>query len=245
MPNNFTNKLNRYCTPDGHCVFAPPPKKQNQWYTASSTPDNHMDVHLYGIVGGNLITAQKLLDEINKKQNLKTITVYISTLGGTFSDGLPIYNTLRQHKAHVTTINMGYAVSMGSHIMLAGDTIKTAQNALQMIHSPLTAIWTHTNAENLRKEADVLDKHEQVLITRYADKTGLSASKIKQLMQAETWYTADEALKINLVDEIIDAVNLDDIEDKMKSNGWRGATSLPPPKQSIFNHLLSGLSLRN
>jgi len=212
-------------------------KQSKNWYSIkASDAKKHADIYLYGYVGSWRVNIQSFLDEILQYKDYKTLDVYISSFGGTFSDGLPIFNTLRQHKAHVTTINMGYAVSMGSHLMLAGDSIKMAQNALQMIHSPLTVIWDYANARDLRKEAGVLDKHESTLIPRYKQRLNLNDKQVKKLLADETWYTADEALAAGLIDEIIDAVDLNEIEDNMVEDSWQATVSQfhkPPPQNFI------------
>ncbi len=220
-----------------------PTNKTNNFYNIqANTKTKHADIYLYGFVGGWRVNIQRFLDEINEYKNYKTLDVYVSTFGGTFFDGLPIYNTLKQHKAYVTTINNGYAVSMGSHIMLAGDRIKMAQNALFMIHSPLTLIWEYSNAARLRKEAKVLDMHEKALLPRYIERLSLSENKVKTLLRNETWYDAESALAAGLIDEIVDKVDLDSIEDKMEGDGdgvenqWAAVVNTfhtPPPERFI------------
>lgn len=183
----------------------------------------HVDLYLFGIIGdwwdGN--TANSVLDQLRNAQNVETITVKLSTIGGYFEDGLPIYNMLKQHPAKVTVEVLGYALSMGSVIMLAGDTIRIAQNALVMIHNAQGVAWG--SPADLRKSADMLAKHEQAIIPRYMERMGKTAENVQSLLDEETWFTADEALAIGLVDEIIDPVDLTRIDKNQPENAWHFA----------------------
>lgn len=82
---------------------------------------------------------------------------------------------------------------------MAGDTIRMAGNGLMMIHNP----WVNASgdAEELRKTADVLDKTRDALISGYA-RSGKSRAEIITMLDAETWFTADEALAAGFVDEV-------------------------------------------
>jgi hypothetical protein len=113
-----------------------------------------------------------------------------------------------------------------------------AQNAVMMIHSPLTLVWDYSNAVDLRKEADVLDIHEMALMPRYVQCMSLPEDEIKTLLKNETWYTAKTALAAGLIDEIIDAVDLDDVEDQMENteSKWENVVNTfhtPPPNDFV------------
>lgn len=200
----------------------------------ASSNGEHADLYLYGVIGdwwdGN--TIEDILNRLESKPNLKTITVYLSSIGGGFFDGLPIYNTLQQHNAHVTVKIMGYAVSMASVIMLAANHIEIAQNGLIMIHRAQG--WQSGDADEMRKHADVLEKHEQAIIPRYAERMSLDKEAVLELLKAETWYTADEAQEAGLVDAITDAVDLDQQNKNTKTNNqWQTIVNSykhPPPE---------------
>ena len=218
----------------------PKENTQNRWFSieATNAKSTHADIRLYGIVGSWRVNIQRFREELSQYKSLKTIKLFVSTLGGTFLDGLPIYNELKMHKAHVTTVNMGYAVSMGSHIMLAGDKIQMAQNAMFMIHSPNVFMWDQCNARDLRKQADVLDKHEKAMLPRYQERMGPTVN-ITELLHAETWYTAEEALAAGLIDEIIDAIDLDEAEEDLTEDHWREVVSQirNKPPESFLSRL--------
>jgi ATP-dependent Clp protease, protease subunit len=129
-----------------------------------------------------------------------TINLRVNSPGGSVFDGLSIYNALRQHSARVVVHIDGLAASIASIIALAGDEVRMAKNAFFMIHEP----WSISmgNADDLRKEADLLDKVQDTLAQTYVDKSGKSKKEITEYMAAETWFTADEAVAAGLVDSI-------------------------------------------
>jgi ClpP class serine protease len=119
-------------------------------------------------------------------------------------DGIAIHTALAQSKAHVTTFNTGIAASAASYIMMAGDTIKTARNAMWMLHDASGMCWG--NATTMRQEADLLDKLSMNIADMYAMQAGgTQAEWFARLENTETWYTGAEALAAGLADEMTDA----------------------------------------
>lgn len=117
-------------------------------------------------------------------------------------DGAAIYNAFRQHKSKIVTHIDGLAASYASVIAMAGDEVRISKNAFLMIHNP----WSIAigDADDMRATADLLDKMQGTIAEMYADKTGKEIDEIKEIMTAETWYTAQEALEAGFVDKIED-----------------------------------------
>ena len=175
--------------------------KKNNWF-AMARNGADADVFVYDEIGLWGITAKDFADELKSQGDVSTINLHVNSPGGSVGDGMAIYNLLIQHSAEVITYIDGLALSMGSIVALAGDEINMPSNALFMIHEP----WSVTagNSEELRKEADILDKFGEALTNVYIQKTGMEASDIKQLMQDETWMTAEEAQAWGFIDNITD-----------------------------------------
>lgn len=166
----------------------------------------HLDLFLIGYVGDWGNSLEDFLYRIRQMQNLKTIDVYINSLGGCFEDGLPIYNILKMHPAYVTTKVIGYACSMASVIMLAGDKVQASQNSIIMIHRAQGATWG--DADDMTKMAEILVVHENSVIPRYMERMKKTAAEILALLRAETWYNSQPALAAGLIDEIIEEVDI-------------------------------------
>ena len=158
------------------------------------------EIKLYDVIGGWGITAQEFTDAI--PADATDITVRINSPGGAVGEGLAIYNYLKDHKARVTTIVDGYAASMASVIMLAGDIVKVHEGSIVMVHNP----WMTTagNAEELRKSADDLEVHGDAIKAIYARETELSGDKIDALMAGETYLIGSDALELGFADALVE-----------------------------------------
>ena len=178
-----------------------PAKSEKPWYNIiTNAAARHAEIYLYGVIGGYYANVQQFLADLQNAGAVDKITVYLNTVGGSFYDGLPIYNTLKQHKAHVTVKVMGYALSMGSVIMLAGDKVQAAENSLIMIHRAQGCVCG--DADDMTHSSQILLKHEQAVLPEYMRRMGKSEQEIMGLLKAETWYNAHEALAAGLVDEV-------------------------------------------
>jgi len=166
----------------------------------------HLDLFLIGCVGDWGNDIESFLYRIRQMPNLLTIDVYINSLGGSFFDGLPIFNLLQMHTAYVTTKVIGYACSMASVIMLAGDEVQAAQNAIIMIHRAQGVCFG--DADDMDKMSEILSVHEQAVIPEYAARLGVSSDEVLTLLQEETWYDSQKALDDGLIDTIIDSMDV-------------------------------------
>jgi len=115
---------------------------------------------------------------------------------------MAIYNAIKRHPATVTTEVDGIAASMASIIALAGDTVNMSELALFMVHEPFSMVMG--NADDMRAEADLLDKVADQGVAIYAGASNLNEADIRAAMSAETWYTSDEALAAGFVSKISD-----------------------------------------
>ncbi|MEY8441805.1 head maturation protease, ClpP-related [Lactobacillaceae bacterium 24-114] len=143
--------------------------------------------------------ALKALGEVTK------INLHINSPGGSVFEGIAIYNMLKQNSAQINVYIDGLAASIASVIAMSGDTIFMPSNSMMMIHNP----WTMAigNASELRKQADDLDQIAKSSIQTYLAKSGdkLDEKALKQLLDAETWLTAQEALDYGLADEVMES----------------------------------------
>lgn len=155
---------------------------------------------------GDEVTPKQFKEDLDKLGDIDTLNIYINSPGGDVFAGQAIYSILSRHKAQKVVYIDGLAASIASIIAMAGDKIIMPKNAMMMIHNPWTIAMG--NAQDFRKLADDLDKIRESLIAAYQNKSNLDKEKIIELMNAETWFTADEALKHSLIDEIEEAKKL-------------------------------------
>ena len=174
------------------------------WYQFSAVSNDTAEVLLYEQIGASMwgdgTSAKQFVEELRALRGIKLLTVRLNSPGGSVFDGFTIYNALARFPARVETVIDGMALSIASVIALAGKTVRMAKNALYMIHDPQgMAMGT---ADDMRSMAGTLDKVKQNIVNTYQDKTLKPAPEIESLMQAETWFTAAEALAAGFIDEV-------------------------------------------
>jgi hypothetical protein len=110
---------------------------------------------------------------------------------------------------------------------MSGAPVYIADNALLMIHNP----WTITggDADQLRKEADLLDKLKNTLVNAYTRKTGMEEEEIADMMDKETWLDAVEAVALGFADAIEEGVAA-------------AATATPEQLRARFDKFAQGMS---
>jgi ATP-dependent Clp protease, protease subunit len=155
------------------------------------------DVLIYGDIGtapGQIASSDVALQLAGKKD----VTVRINSSGGDVFEAIAIFNLLKEKAVNVQID--AACLSAASLVAMAGNTIRMASNAMMMIHNA----WTVTagNKDDMRQAVKVLGKVDQILIDTYAGRTGLSKWRVKNLLDAESWFTADEAVALELADII-------------------------------------------
>lgn len=128
------------------------------------------------------------------------LLVRINSYGGEVSEGLAIYNLLKDFKHDVTTICDGFACSAASIIFMAGSKRIMPKSALLLIHNAWNTASGDANA--LRKLADDLEKITNPSVEIYKSVSNLSQEEIKSMMDVETWITAEEALAYGFATEV-------------------------------------------
>lgn len=141
---------------------------------------------------------------LSKLEPNEAAVLEITSYGGSVPAGLAICNLLKKASAegHKTTAHViGIAASMASAIACACDELKIDSNALMMVHNP----WTITmgNANDMRKEADTLDKYRDALLAVYRTKFNTSDEVIKKMLDDETWIVGEQVEAFYLNAEVI------------------------------------------
>ena len=154
-------------------------------------------------VTASLITAQLLFLEAEDPD--KDIQFYINSPGGSVTDGLMIYDTMKLIKPDVQTICMGMAASMGSVLLAAGTKGKRCilPNAEVMIHQPLGG--AQGQATEILIAADHIKDTRVRLNQILADNCGKDLETLMKDTDRDHWMTAQEALDYGIVDKILDS----------------------------------------
>lgn len=172
------------------------------WYAINKKDDSEAEISIYDAIGAWGVTAQQFVKDL-KAIKAARIILRLNTPGGEVFDGTAIYNALREHPARVTVHVDGVAASAGSFIACAGDEVRMADNAYIMIHNASGGVYGE--AGDMRRYADVLEKINGNIAAIYQRKAGKDADHWRGLMDAETWFTAEEAKAEGLVDVVYEA----------------------------------------
>ena len=181
--------------------------KEPKKYYQLTQNDETADLYIFGDIckwawteygeasGVTIVNQLKALD-------VGRINVHINSYGGDVSEGLAIYNVLREHKAEIVTICDGFACSAASVVFMAGSRRVMSPASLLMIHNAWTIAMG--NAADLRKTADDIETITQASVEAYKRGATISEEEIKALMDAETWILPEKAVEYGFATEIDD-----------------------------------------
>ena len=158
-------------------------KGHEKFYEFKKSNEEMTDLYIYGDITSykwdeSDVGAYDFLKELNDVDT-DNLTVHINSYGGSVSEGLAIHNMIKEFKGNVRVMHKG---------------------SLLMIHHAWT--WASGNAKDLRKQADDLDKITEPSIVIYENNSNLSRDEIIELMDNETWITAEEALEMGFATSI-------------------------------------------
>lgn len=155
------------------------------------------EILLYSLIEGGL-TAGKLIKSLQASQS-DTITLRINSDGGEIFDAIAIYNYLKDKDVHV--VIDGICASAASIVAMSGKHITMKQGSMMMIHNPLTIAIGES--EDLRAQADILDKITESIVSIYMSRTGRTHDEIVSMMDAESWMDGVQAVGYGFADEYI------------------------------------------
>lgn len=165
------------------------------WFTVRRQGDSaHVSIH--GEICGYTHPAEALLAELD---GATKADVFIDSPGGSTPDALKIYERLLVVE---TRVLIRSARSAAALIAQAGRTRKIFQDGHMMIHSPID--FVSGPATTLRRRADALDSVNHRLKNILCKHTGQRRGVVNGWLTGDDhWFTADEAVRAGLADEII------------------------------------------
>lgn len=177
-------------------------KGARSWYEIKNKADGSStetptQVMLYDEIGGWGVYAQDFVRDIAGISG--PLDLHISSEGGEVFEGLAIYAALKQ-RGGVTAYVDSLAASIASVIAMGADKVVMAKNATLMVHD--ASGLAIGNAKDMRELADLLDKTSDNIASIYAEKTGGDIAAWRAVMQATTWYSAQEAVDAGLADQV-------------------------------------------
>lgn len=160
------------------------------------------DVHLYvydvidSYWGANAADLVKSLAGAGDK----TIHLHINSPGGDVFEARAMAAAIVAHQGKVISHIDGMTASAATYLALAANEVRMTDGGLFMVHNS----WTMAMGDRteLRQTADLVEKIDGTIAADYVNKTGASDEQVKAWMDAETWFTAQEAFDAGFVDVI-------------------------------------------
>lgn len=180
------------------------------WFDIRAAGPLRAEIFIYGDIVSDAwfdeeVTAKTFIDAVSSNKG-KDLDIRINSSGGNVFQGLAIYNTIRAHPKRTRVYIDGVAASIAGVIAMAGDEVYMAENAFLMLHNPWgVAIG---DADDLRKQADIQDKIRDGMIKSYQSRVAMTDAEITAVMDAETWYTAEEAVSLGFADSEFPAMEM-------------------------------------
>ena len=129
------------------------------------------------------------------------LEVYINSGGGSIDAGSEIYTLLRSYQGGIKIYITGVAHSAASVIAMAGYS-EMSPTALMMVHC-VSVAGVSGNHNELQKRVEMLEAADQALCTAYMEKAGMTQAQALELMEKETWLTAEQAKNRGMVDKVM------------------------------------------
>ena len=198
---------------------------------------------------GEGFTARKLHTALKAIGNENDVIVSINSPGGSFFEGMAIYNLLVQHEGNVTVRIPGIAASSASLIAMAGDDIQIAESGFMMIH----AVWgiVMGNQHDLRDLSETFEKFDNAIADVYHARSGFDRDEIAKMLTKDTFMSGNEAVEKGFADSVMPAKTVKKnekdkdkkakalarrtIENSLAANGYKRSQ-----REEIFKQALDG-----
>lgn len=194
---------------------------KRDFYTMATTDGENAEITMYGEIveqqpidwwsgepiDGQYIVESEFLKDLKAVEGAKTITIRMNSLGGDAGVSILIHNRLRELAAKGTSLVCivdGIAMSGGSLIMCACDSVHVNPSSIVMIHKCWSFLFGGYNADEMRQMADSNDAWDKAQVAIYARKSKLSETIILHMMSDTTYMTGKEAVEKGFADKLLD-----------------------------------------
>lgn len=202
-------------------IFRKPVNIDRGVYSMSMEDGRNAEITMYGDIvkkrpvdewtgkpiPGDYIIESEFLEDLDKLNRPQTLTIRMNSLGGDTAVSILIHNRLRDLASKGTALTCivdGVAMSGGSVIMSACDTVKVNLSSLIMVHKCWSFLFGGYNADELREMAAAHDAWDKAIVNAYRRKCGLSEEEITRMMAETTYMTGQEAIDKGFADSLME-----------------------------------------
>jgi ATP-dependent Clp protease protease subunit len=160
------------------------------------------DVFLKGVISADWGVGASDLREAFAQSEGRDVALRINSPGGDVFEGREMQAVIVGYKGKVTAIVEGIAASAATIVSMAANQTHMLRGSRYMIHNASTiAIGTR---HDFKAVYDLLTGVDGELAAEYAKYSGQTEAQAAAWMDAETWFTADQALESGFVQQVLD-----------------------------------------
>lgn len=150
---------------------------------------------------------QKELEFVKQNEEVKKVVFRINSNGGSVVAGLAMYDAISALSSVVETEAFIYGIcgSAATYPALACDKVKMTPNSTFFIH--LCEGGLYGTIEQIQADLAFFEQLQNQVIAIYCAKTGRTAEEIYSEIEQPKYYTAQQALDLGWVDEIMGATD--------------------------------------
>ncbi|WP_348922070.1 head maturation protease, ClpP-related [Enterococcus rotai] len=163
------------------------------------------------------------------------IVIKLNSPGGDVFEGIEIYNYLKDHPSNVTVEVTGLAASAATFIVAGADEVIMNVGTSLMIHEASTFAWG--NKQDVQKTLNALETIDDSILSIYSEKTGQTIDQLKEWMNEEKWFTADEAVEFGFANSVKREESREEPQDIAALIQSAVASAVASLQQPVTNHV--------
>lgn len=158
-------------------------------------------IYIYDIIDPDWgVSAMAVIADIAQAAGATTLHVRINSPGGDVFESRAIIEAIKRFPGNTIAHIDSLAASAATSIAIACNEVEMSDGGFFMIHNANGMAWGDKSA--MRSTADLLEKVEGVIAAEYAADSGQDVAQVVDWMEAETWFTAQEAIDAGFVDRL-------------------------------------------
>ncbi len=186
---------------------------------------------IYDWIGWSYTSPKNVINKL-KEANGQPVTLKINSPGGSVFAASEIYTELRNYTGDVNIQIVGLAASAASVIAMAGRS-SMSPTAQIMVHNVSTRAGGDYRV--MEHTAEVLKNANDTIANAYIAKSGMTRKEALELMDNESYLSAQKAKELGLIDEIM----FDNVQSRLTNNVnlklYNSLSSIPEEILNLIN----------
>lgn len=163
---------------------------------------NLNEIKIYGEIGADAPTSVQFKKLAALADPKKELVVRIDSNGGNVLDAIGIRDIMAGWPGGCVAIVEPLAASAASFLLTGATKVKASENSWIMLHNPKTGVDVGDD-EEIIAVGEQVRKFKEQMIAAYADRMKKPLEEVQSILKGETWYSAQNAYDIGLVDEVM------------------------------------------